>query len=65
MAKGQREAVSGQRDLLASQGGSAVVGGQTYNFSFWAYQASSGASLVQNYKVNWLNGSGTGVGDTG
>jgi hypothetical protein len=50
---------------VASQGGPAVVPGQTYNFSFWAYQASSGPSLVQNYTVTWLNSSGTGVGDTG
>ena len=49
----------------ASQGGPAVIPGLTYNFSFWAYQFSSGPSLVQNYKVTWLNSSGTGVGDTG
>jgi beta-glucanase (GH16 family) len=50
---------------VAGQGGPVVVPGQTYNFSFWAYQVSSGPSLVQNYKVTWLNSSGTAIGDTG
>jgi beta-glucanase (GH16 family) len=50
---------------VAGQGGPVVVPSQTYNFSFWAYQVSSGPSLVQNYKVTWLNSSGTAIGDTG
>lgn len=50
---------------VASQGGSAVVPGQVYNFSFWARQLSSGVSLVQNYKVAWLNSSGGNISDTG
>lgn len=50
---------------VAGQGGPVAVPGQTYNFSFWAYQVSSGPSLVQNYKVTWLNSSGTAIGDTG
>jgi beta-glucanase (GH16 family) len=50
---------------VASQGGSAVVPGQTYNFSFWAWQAGSGVSLVQNYSVTWLNSSGNSVGTYG
>ena len=50
---------------VAGQGGSPVVPGQAYNFSFWARQVSSGVSLVQNYKVTWLNSAGAGIGDTG
>ena len=50
---------------VVNQGGPAVVAGQTYNFSFWACQASFGVSLVQNCKVTWLNSSGSGISDTG
>ena len=50
--------------LTAAQGGT-VVGGQTYAFSFWARQVSSGASYVQQYEVQWLNSAGTVVGGTG
>jgi hypothetical protein len=50
---------------VGNEGGSAVIPGLTYNFSFWAWQASSGVSLVQNYIVRWLNSSGSDIGDTG
>ena len=50
---------------ITNEGGS-VVPGQTYDFSFWAKQISSGVSYVQEYRVNWLNASseilGGGVG---
>ncbi len=45
--------------LVAAQGG-AVVGGQTYAFSFWVRQETAGPSYVQQYQVQWLN-SGNGV----
>ncbi len=35
-----------------------ITAGQSYNFSFWALQISSGVSYVQNYRVSWLNNSG-------
>jgi beta-glucanase (GH16 family) len=50
---------------VVNQGGPPVVPGLTYNFSFWAYQVSSGVSLVQNYRVMWLNSSGSDIWDTG
>jgi beta-glucanase (GH16 family) len=46
-------------------GGIPVIGGQTYTFSFWAKQISSGVSYVQNYGINWLNSSGVTVGSVG
>jgi CxxC motif-containing protein (DUF1111 family) len=49
--------------LAAAQGGT-VVGGQTYEFSFWARQVSSGASYVQQRQVQWLNSAGAVVGGT-
>ena len=49
--------------LAVAQGG-AVAGGQTYAFSFWARQVSSGASYVQQRQVEWLNSAGTVVGGT-
>jgi len=50
---------------VVNQGGSPAVPGRTYSFSFWARQVSSGVSLVQNYRVMWLNSSGSDIGDTG
>ena len=50
--------------FVAAQGGS-VTGGQTYEFSFWTRQVTSGPSYVQQYQVQWLNGSGGVVGGTG
>jgi len=44
--------------------GSSVIGGNTYIFTFWAKQISSGVSYVQNYKIGWLNGA-TEVGTVG
>jgi beta-glucanase (GH16 family) len=46
-------------------GGIPVVGGQTYTFSFWAKQISTGVSYVQNYGISWLNSSGSTVGSVG
>ena len=42
-----------------------MVAGQSYTFSFWAKQISSGVSYVQNYGISWLNGSGGTVGSVG
>ncbi len=50
---------------VVNQGGVAVVPGQTYNFSFYAEQVSSGVSLVQNYRINWLNSGGGTIGSVG
>ncbi len=50
---------------ITTAGGTAVVGGQTYTFSFWAKQISSGVSYVQNYGLTWLNSSGGSVGSVG
>ncbi len=46
-------------------GGTPVTGGQTYTFSFWAKQISSGVSYVQNYGITWLNSTGGTVGSVG
>jgi beta-glucanase (GH16 family) len=46
-------------------GGTPVIAGQTYTFSFWAKQISSGVSYVQNYGIAWLNSSGGTVGSVG
>jgi CxxC motif-containing protein (DUF1111 family) len=50
--------------MVVAQGGS-ITGGQTYNFSFWAKQVSSGPSYVQQYEVQWRNASGDVVGGSG
>ncbi|MGL4399857.1 MAG: di-heme oxidoredictase family protein [Luteolibacter sp.] len=50
--------------MVVSQGGS-ITGGQTYNFSFWAKQVSSGPSYIQQYEVQWRNASGSVVGGSG
>ena len=50
---------------VKTQGGIPVVGGQSYNFSFWARQVSSGVSYVQNYRISWLNSTGGTVGTVG
>jgi len=49
--------------LVAAQGGT-VVGGRTYDFSFWARQVSVGPSYVQQYQVQWRNAANAIVGDT-
>jgi hypothetical protein len=46
---------------ITNEGGS-VVPGQSYDFSFWAKQISSGVSYVQRYKVDWLDGVGAILG---
>jgi len=43
----------------------AVVGGQTYEFSFWAKQVSTSPSYVQQYQVQWRNAANATVGGTG
>src|SRR5688572_5528076 len=43
----------------------AVVGGRTYEFSFWARQVSSAPSYVQQYQVQWRNAANASVGGTG
>lgn len=43
----------------------AITAGQSYNFSFWAWQISSGVSYVQNYQLSWLGNSGNTLGTVG
>jgi beta-glucanase (GH16 family) len=50
---------------IGTAGGIPVIGGQTYTFSLWAKQISSGVSYVQNYGITWLNSSGGTVGSVG
>ena len=50
---------------LVNQGGAAIVGGNTYDFSFWAQQVSSGPGYVQQYKITWLDGTSAIVGAVG
>lgn len=38
--------------------GGFVIGGETYTFSFWAKQISSGVSYVQKYQLQWFDASG-------
>ncbi|MGJ8697503.1 MAG: hypothetical protein ACSHYF_14395 [Verrucomicrobiaceae bacterium] len=38
--------------------GGTVTPGNTYDFSFWAKQISSGVSYVQNYRLQWLGSEG-------
>lgn len=54
------------QDLAYASGNpNPIVGGNTYNFSFWAKQINSGPSYVQQYKVSWLDGTGALVGAIG
>jgi len=50
---------------IGTAGGAPVVAGQTYTFSFWAKQLSSGVSYVQNYRVSWLNSGGGTISSVG
>ncbi|MEJ0089429.1 MAG: family 16 glycosylhydrolase [Limisphaerales bacterium] len=50
---------------VTAAGGVPVIAGQTYTFSFWAKQISSGVSYVQNYGITWRNSGGGTVGSTG
>jgi len=36
--------------------GGFITPGESYDFSFWAKQVSSGVSYVQNFRVQWLDG---------
>ncbi|WP_411846667.1 hypothetical protein AAFN60_03575 [Roseibacillus persicicus] len=45
-----------QQNVLNS--GGSITPGNTYTFSFWAKQVSSGPSYVQGYKLAWLEESG-------
>ena len=58
------EANNSEVQQNVSNQGTAIVGGNTYTFSFWAKQNGSGPSYVQQYKVGWLNVS-TEVGTVG
>ncbi|CAN5442508.1 hypothetical protein BH23VER1_BH23VER1_34950 [soil metagenome] len=49
---------------VVAEGGT-VVGGQSYDFSFWAKRVSAGPSYVQQYEVRWLDGVGGNLGGTG
>jgi len=44
-----------------TQGAPGVVPGLSYTFSFWAQQILSGAGLIQNYQLAWLNSAGTTI----
>jgi len=46
-------------------GAGAVNPGETYTFSFWAKQISSGVSYEQRYKISWLDDGGAIKGDSG
>jgi len=48
-----------QQNLGAA--GGFVTPGETYTFSFWAKQISSGVSYVQNYRLQWFDGSGAPI----
>ncbi|MDB6068001.1 MAG: hypothetical protein JWR26_4209 [Pedosphaera sp.] len=48
-----------------NSGGGAVTPGESYTFSFWAKQISSGVSYVQFYKVSFLDTNGAIVLDPG
>jgi CxxC motif-containing protein (DUF1111 family) len=50
--------------LVVAQGGT-IASGQTYAFSFWARQVTSGPSYVQQYQLQWLNSVGAVVGGSG
>ncbi|MGI9244609.1 MAG: hypothetical protein ACR2RV_27655, partial [Verrucomicrobiales bacterium] len=39
-----------------NQVGGFITPGESYEFSFWAKQISSGTSYVQSYRVQWLDG---------
>lgn len=41
-----------QQDIFDA--GGSITPGQTYDFSFWAKQISSGVSYVQNYRIQFL-----------
>lgn len=45
--------------------GGAITPGQSYVFTFWAKQVSSGPSYIQQYWLQWLNASGAIIGGTG
>ncbi len=51
-------------DLL-NPGAGAIIPGNSYNFSFWAKQISSGVSYEQRYKVSFLGDDGKILGDGG
>jgi hypothetical protein len=48
-------------------GGPAIIGGNTYSFSFWAKSLGKNPAggYVQQYKVSWLNASSAVVGSVG
>ncbi len=62
---GATPAGSEMQQNTVNSGGPAITPGNTYNFSFWAKQISSGPSYVQRYKVSWLDGDGIIKGDSG
>ena len=45
--------------------GGFVTPGETYTFSFWAKQISSGVSYVQNYSLQWTDGAGAVINGAG
>jgi hypothetical protein len=51
------------QDVQAS--GNTIVGGNSYNFSFWAKQISAGVSYVANYKITWYDAGANNIGTVG
>jgi hypothetical protein len=54
-----------QNLAYASGNANPIVGGNSYSFSFWAKQVSSGPSYVQQYNVTWLDVNGAVVSAIG
>ncbi len=42
-----------------------IIPGESYDFSFWAKQVSSGPSYIQQYELKWLGQSGQYLSGTG
>ncbi len=55
----------GMMDQTLLPAGTALTVGQSYAFSFWIKQISSGPSYIQQYWLQWLNSSGGIIGGTG
>ena len=49
---------------VSAEGGE-VLGGESYDFSFWAKQVSKGVSYIQQYELQWRNDTGAVIGGTG
>lgn len=61
---GANPAEGGLSQHIAAQSGN-IVGGASYDFSFWVKQISSGPSYLQQYQVQWFSASDAYVGGSG